>query len=144
MESTVVPVVGELSTEDPHIVSYMSDTITLPCDHNVTKVDLEAVAWRKDTETIVGEYDVGDEPPVSFYGSMEGRASLKVFPPALMFSNSSLEDAGVYQCEVFPLVDDPIVFRYILTVNGRELLCVDTHVLLSRAHFEGIVCILYM
>ena len=125
-------------------MSYVSDTITLPCEHTVAKAELEAVVWRKDTETIVGEYDIGDDPPVSFYDSMEGRTSAKVFPPTLKFSNASLEDAGVYQCEVFPLKNDPIVFRYILTVNGRELLCVETYVLLSRAHFEGIVCILYI
>ena len=98
--------------------------------------------WRKDTETIVAEYDIGDEPPGSFYDSLVGRASVKVFPPTLKFSNASLEDAGVYQCEVFPLKDEPIVFRYILTVNGRELLYLDTHVLMSRVHLEGIVCIL--
>ena len=138
------PVVVALSTEDPHIVGYVSDTITLPCNHTVAKADLEAVVWRKDTETIVGEYDIGDDPSVSFYDSMEGRASIKVFPPTLLFSNASHKDAGVYQCEVFPLKDDPIVFRYILRVNGREFICIGTHVLLSRAHFEGIVCILFM
>ena len=124
-----LPHVGETWSDDnePHVVVYLSDTIMLPCNHTVAKADLEAVAWRKDTETIVGEYDIGDDPPVSFYDSMEGRASLKVFPPALMFSNSSLEDAGVYQCEVFPLVDDPIVFRYIVIVNGRALLYIQTH-----------------
>ena len=63
----------------------MSDTITLPCDHTVAKADLEAVAWRKDTETIVAEYDIGDDPPVSFYGSMAGRASAKMFPPTLKY-----------------------------------------------------------
>ena len=102
-------------------MGYVSDTITLPCEHTVAKADLEAVAWRKDTETIVAEYDIGDEPPVSFYGSMEGRASATMFPPTLKFSSCSMEDAGVYQCEVFPLKDEPIVFRYILTVYGREL-----------------------
>ena len=78
-------VVVALSTEDPHIEGYVSDTITLPCDHTVAKVDLEAVAWRKDTETIVAEYDIGDDPPVSFYGSMAGRASAKMFPPTLKY-----------------------------------------------------------
>ena len=125
-------------------MGYVSDTTTLPCEHTVAKSDLEAVVWRKDTETIVAEYDIGDEPPGSFYGSMAGRASAKVFPPTLKFYNASLEDAGVYQCEVFPLKDEPIVFRYILTVNGRKFLYLDTHVLMSRVHLEGIVCIMYV
>ena len=114
-------------------MGYVSDTITLPCEHTVPKADLEAVAWRKDTETIVGEYDIGDDPPVSFYGSMEGRASAKVFPPTLKFSNASLEDAGVYQCEVFPLRDDPIVHRYTVTVNGKELRYMSSSALCSRS-----------
>ena len=123
---TIVPVVGELSTEDPHLVGYVSDTITLPCEHTVAKADLEAVLWRKDTDMIVAEYDVGDDPPVAFYESMEGRGSAKVFPPTLTFSSASLEDAGVYQCEVLPLEDQAIVHRYTLTVNGRELLYLET------------------
>ena len=105
----------------------VSDTIMLPCNHTVANSDLEAVAWRKDTETILGQYDIGDDPPVSFYGVMEGRASVKVFPPALKFSNSSLEDAGVYQCEVFPIKGEATVNRYIVIVNGRELLHIETH-----------------
>ena len=116
-------------------MGYVSDTITLPCEHAVDKADLEAVAWRKDTVMIVGEYDIGDDPPVSFYGSMEGRASAKVFPPTLEFSSGSLDDAGVYQCEVFPIADDPIVYRYIVTVNGRELLN-SRLVHCSNAHFD--------
>ena len=132
------PVVVALSTEDPHIVGYVSDTITLPCGHTVAKADLEAVVWRKDIEMIVAEYDIGDDPPVSFYGSMEGRASVKVFPSTLKFSNASLKDAGVYQCEVFPITDDPIVFRYILTVNGRGLfLSRDTRMSSVTCTFES-------
>ena len=115
------------SHDDPHIVVYVSDTIMLPCNHTVAKSDLQAVAWRKDTDTILGEYDIIDDPPVSFYGVMEGRANVKVFPPALQFSNSSLEDAGVYQCEVFPMKGEPTINRYIVIVNGRELLYIETH-----------------
>ena len=126
LSSGLVPVVGELSTEDPHIVGYVSDTTTLPCEHTVPKSDLEAVVWRKDTETIVAEYDIGDDPPGSFYDSMAGRASAKVFPPTLKFSSGSLEDAGVYQCEVFPLKGNAIIHRYTVTVNGRELLYLET------------------
>ena len=141
---TVVPVVGELSTQDPHIVGYVSETITLPCEHNVAKADIEAVVWRKDIETIVAEYDIGDDPHVSFYGSMEGQTTVKVFPPTLTFSNASLENAGVYQCEVFPLKGDAIVHRYTLTVNGRELLYLETLPCpLSRAHMKVIICLVY-
>ena len=124
---TVGLVVDDLSTEDPHTVGYVSETITLPCEHSVTKSDIEAVVWRKDTVNIVGEYDIGDDPSVSFYGSVEARASAKVFPPTLKFCNASVEDSGVYQCEVFPLTDDPIVFRYILTINGRAFLYQEMH-----------------
>ena len=120
------PVIGELSTEDPHVVGYVSDTITLPCEHTVPMSHLEAVVWRKDTVTIVAEYDTDDDPPVSFYGCVAGRASAKVFPPTLKFSNGSLQDAGVYQCEIFPATGDPIVHRYTVTVNGRERLYLET------------------
>ena len=141
----VFPVVVALSTVDPHIVGYVSDTITLPCEHTVAKSHLEAVVWRKDTVTIVADYDIGDDPPVSFYGSMAGRASDKVFPPTLKFSNASLHDAGVYKCEVFPLKDDPIVFRYILTINGRELFYQEPYPCpLSPARFKAIICLVYL
>ncbi|KAK2175027.1 hypothetical protein NP493_758g01021 [Ridgeia piscesae] len=110
--------INTAKSEDPHIVGYVSDTTTLPCEHTVPKSDLEAVVWRKDTETIVAEYDIGDDPPGSFYDSMAGRASAKVFPPTLKFSSGSLEDAGVYQCEVFPLKGNAIIHRYTVTVNG--------------------------
>ena len=123
----VFPVVVALSTEDTHIVGYVSDTITLPCEHTVAKTDVEAVVWRKDTVYIIGEYDIGGDPPVSFYGSMEGRGSDKVFPPTLKFSNASMEDAGVYQCEVLPLTDYATVFSYILTVNGRTFVVISRH-----------------
>ena len=116
-------------------MGYVSDTITLPCEHTVAKSDLKAVTWTKDSVTNVATYDNGDDPPVSFYGSMAGRASDKVFPPTLTFSNASLEDGGVYQCEVSPEKDNPIVYRYILTVNGREPLHLET---LSR--LKLIVC----
>ena len=118
---TVVPVVGELSTEDPHIVGYGSETSTLPCEHTVPKTDLLTVFWTKDIVTVVAEYDKGDDIPVHFHQSMEARASAKVFPPTLRFFNGSLKDAGVYDCKAIPLKDDPIIFRYILTVNGREV-----------------------
>ena len=101
-------------------MGYVSDNITLPCEHTVAKSDLKTVAWRKDSVTNVATYGIGDDPPVSFYDSMAGRANINVFPPTLTFSNGSLEDAGVYQCEVFPLKGDAIVHRYTLTVNGRN------------------------
>jgi len=116
-------------------VGYVSDTLTLPCDLHVAKSDLKAVVWRKDSVTKIATYDIGDDPPVSFYGSLAGRASAKVFPPTLTFSNGSLDDGGVYLCEVFPEKDNLIVYRYILTVNGREFLYLET---LSR--LERIVC----
>ena len=141
---TVLPVVGDLSTEDTHIVGYVSDTIQLPCEHTVAKADLQAVLWRKVYVMIVAEFDRDDDIPVRFHGPMADRASADVFPPTLKFSNGSLEDAGVYQCEVFPVIAYPDIYRYKLTVNGKEPHYLETDVPLSDPHLEGIVYMLYV
>ena len=122
---TVFSVVVALSTEDPHLVGYVSDTMTLPCEHNVTKADLLTLYWTKGIVKVIAVYDKGDDIPVHFYDSMERRLNAKVFPPTLKFPSCSLDDAGVYQCSVIPARDDPITHRYRLTVNGR---CLETHV----------------
>ena len=118
---TVFSVVGELSTEDPHLVGYVSDTITLPCEHTVAETDLLTVYWTKDIVKVVAEYEKGDDIPVRFHDSMEGRVNAEVFPPTLKFSRCSLKDAGVYQCTVIPVKGDPITLHYTLAVNGRYL-----------------------
>ena len=103
-------------------MGYVSDTITLPCEHTVAKSSLQSVVWRKEGKTKVAVYNKDDDPAVSIYGSMEGRASVMVFPSILKFSNGSLDDAGLYQCEVFPVNDVPSTHSYQLTVNGTELI----------------------
>ena len=125
-------------------MGYVSDTITLPCEHIVAKADLQAVLWRKVYVMIVAEYDRDDDTPVLFHGPIAARASADVFPPTLKFSNGSLEDAGVYQCEVFPVIAYPVIYRYKLTVNGKEPHYLETDVPLSDPHLEGIVCLLYV
>ena len=128
---TVFSVVAELSTEDPHIVGYVSDTISLPCEHNLTKSDLQTLYWTKDTVKIVAEYDQGDDKPVQFHHPFEGRVNVKVFPPTLTISNVALHDGGVYQCNIIPVKGKQVGYRYKVTVNGRELLYLESHVPLS-------------
>ena len=115
--------VGVLSTADPNIVGYVFETITLHCEHHVAKSNLESVVWKKlgVNDELVAEYDKNDDPKVSFFGSMVGRASVMVFPSMLKFSNGSLDDQANYQCEVFPLTGSPGLKRYKLTVNGTDL-----------------------
>jgi len=96
----------------------VSDTIILPCEHTVAKSSLQSVEWWKEGVMKVAVYNKDDDPPVSIYGSMEGRASVMVFPSILKFSNGSLEDAGLYKCVVLPINDVPSTHRYQLTVNG--------------------------
>ena len=118
---TVFPVVGGLSTEDPHRVGYVSETITLPCEHAVAKADLLSLFWTKDN-VIIAQYAKGDNKPVHFHHSLEGRINDKVFPPYLTISNVALHDAGVYQLNIIPVKGDHTACRCTLEVNGRELL----------------------
>ena len=118
---TVFAVVGGLSTEHPHLVGYVSDTITLPCEYTVATADLPSLYWTKDNE-IIAQYAKDDNKPVHFHHSLEGRINDKLFPPYLTISNGSLHDAGVYQCNIIPAKGDHTAYRYTLEVNGRELL----------------------
>ena len=128
----VVSVVGGLSTEDPIIVGYVSDIITLRCEHTVAKASLEALAWIKLEEgvqylPVMAEYDIDDNPPVFFDDSMKGRASIREFPPNLKFHNATLKDAGRYKCQVVPRSGSAISLYYKLNINGTKLLYLDTH-----------------
>ena len=129
MVLTVFPIVAKLSTEETHIVTYVSETVSLPCGHSF-KSNLQSVAWKKKDDKgikVVAEYDIGDTPPVNFYDRMKDRASAIVFPPTLRFPNVSLEDAAdYYQCVVIAITGDPIVYYHELTVNGKPLICLKT------------------
>ena len=141
---TVVSVVGGVSTEDPIIQAYVSDTITLPCEHNFAEADLVALAWMKLKEgyvPVLAEYDIADNPPVAFDDSMKGRASIGEFPPNLTFHNVTLKDAGRYKCLAVPRPGHPISLYYKVNINGTKLL--ETHPL-SDACLDGIVCLVYV
>ena len=138
MVLTVFSVVANLSTEDPHIVGYVSETITLPCEHNLAKSDVQTLYWTKDTVKIVAEYDQGDDQPVHFHHSLEGRINDKVFPPTLTISNVALHDGGVYQCNIIPVIGKQVAYRYKVTINGRERLFLESHVPLSCLHLRNV------
>ena len=105
-------------------MGYVSEVITLPCEHDVAKSNLESVVWKKlrvSKDEVVAEFDQSDDPPTSLYGSMIGRATVMVFPSMLKFSNGSLDDEAVYECVVFPVDGQPSFNRYQLTVNGKNI-----------------------